>query len=69
MRCKRCHGLIVLECCTDAGFNEGSAGVSVMRCVNCGAREYVRIAQTSGFAFPNPREVPRGGKGEICART
>lgn len=40
MCCKRCHGLIVIEHCADAEFSEGSAGVSAIRCINCGAREH-----------------------------
>jgi hypothetical protein len=43
MRCQRCRGLIVMECCADTEFSEGSVGVSAMRCLNCGARQYVRV--------------------------
>jgi len=66
MRCKRCHGLIVMESCADAEFSERSAGVSAIRCINCGTWELWRVAQRSGdFGVTNLRD----GSGEICTIT
>ena len=31
MRCKRCHGLIVMERCADAELSAGSTGMSALR--------------------------------------
>ena len=61
MRCKRCQGLIVMECSADTECSAVLAGVNAMRCVNCGAREYARGDQNSGgFTVPNPHVVSRG---------
>ncbi len=43
MRCKRCNGLMVVECCVEDEFGEQLEGRGVLRCVNCGAMVTVRM--------------------------
>ncbi|MBS0151494.1 MAG: hypothetical protein JSR31_11185 [Nitrospira sp.] len=43
MRCKRCSGLMVVECCVEEELEEQQAGRGALRCVNCGAMVTVRM--------------------------
>jgi hypothetical protein len=61
MRCKRCHGLIVMERCADAEFSEGSAGVSAIRCINCGAREHGGLLRDRAASGSQTWELEENG--------
>ncbi|MDH4155543.1 MAG: hypothetical protein OEV01_17340 [Nitrospira sp.] len=43
MRCKRCSGLMIVECCVKEELEEQQAGRGALRCVNCGAMVTVRM--------------------------
>ena len=43
MRCKRCSGLMIVECCVEEELEEQQAGRGALRCVNCGAMVTVRM--------------------------
>lgn len=43
MRCKRCGGLMVVECCVEEELEELQSGRGALRCVNCGAMVTVRM--------------------------
>ncbi|MBL8036163.1 hypothetical protein ACYX34_07240 [Nitrospira sp. CMX1] len=43
MRCKRCSGLMIVECCVEEAIEEQQAGRGALRCVNCGAMVTVRM--------------------------
>jgi hypothetical protein len=36
MRCKRCHGLVVVDAFIDGGLDERLSGLGGWRCINCG---------------------------------
>lgn len=43
MRCKRCGGLMVVECCVEDELEELQSGRGALRCINCGAMVTVRM--------------------------
>ena len=43
MHCKRCNGLMVVECCIEDELEEQLAGRGALRCLNCGAMVTVRM--------------------------
>jgi hypothetical protein len=36
MRCKRCHGTVVVDTLSDGSFDERMSGLGGWRCINCG---------------------------------
>jgi hypothetical protein len=58
MHCKRCNGLMIVECCVEDELEEQLAGRGVLRCVNCGAMVTVRMLrnlvarQSEGIKIP-----------------
>lgn len=60
MRCKRCHGMVVVDAFLDGSLDERMSGLGGWRCINCG--EWLDIGVLRN------RAASRSRRSQIAAR-